>query len=43
MGHDLACEIGRAKEVVISESREIAQVAYLDKITNSGSDRVRKL
>ena len=32
-----------AKMVAVSESREIARVAYLGKIINIGSDRARKL
>ena len=32
----LACTIGRAKKVVLSESHGIALVAYLGQITNMG-------
>ena len=39
----LACAIGHAKKVAVSESREIAPVAYLGQITNIGSGRVGKL
>ena len=35
----LVCAIGCAKEDVVSELRGIAQVAYLDQITNIGSGR----
>ena len=38
----LACAIVRAKKVAVSESREIARVAYLAQITNIGSGRGRK-
>ena len=38
-----ACTIARAKEVVVSELREIARVAYLGQITNIGSGRAGKL
>ena len=33
----------RVKEVALSESLEIARVAYLDQITNIGSGPARKL
>ena len=33
----LACAIGRANEVTVSELREIARVAYLGQITNIGA------
>ena len=33
----LACAIGRAKKVAVSESCEIAWIAYLGQITNIGS------
>ena len=36
----IACGYGRANEVADSESREIARVAYLGRITNIGSGRV---
>ena len=39
----LASVIARAKMVVVPESREIAQVAYLGQIMNIGSGRTRKL
>ena len=38
-----AVVIGRAKNVVLSEPCEIAQVAYFGQITNVGSGRARKL
>ena len=34
--------IGRAKKFVVSESRKIAQVAYLGQITSIGKGRARK-
>ena len=39
----LACSIGRAKEVAVSESHEIARVAYLGQITSIGRSRAQKL
>ena len=39
----IACGNGRANEVAVSESREIAHVAYLGQITFIGSGRARKL
>ena len=39
----LACAIAPAKKVVVSESREIAWVAYLAQITIIRSSRARKL
>ena len=39
----LACVIGHAKKVALSESREIARVAYFGKITNIGSGPARKI
>ena len=39
----LACVIVCAKKVIISESHDIARVAYLGQITIFESDRVRKL
>ena len=39
----LACTIAPAKKVVMSESREIARVAYLAQIMVIGSGRARKL
>ena len=35
----LVCAIRRTKKVAVSESREIASVAYLGQITNIGSGR----
>ena len=37
------CVNGRANEVAVSESHEIARVAYLGEITNIGSGRAQKL
>ena len=37
------CVNGRANEVAVSESREIALVAYLGQITSIGSGRAVKL
>ena len=39
----LACVNGRVKEVAVSETHEIARVAYLGQVTNIGSGRARKL
>ena len=39
----LACAIGVAKEVAVSESLKIAWISYLGQITNIGSDRARKV
>ena len=39
----LARVIGRAKKVAVSESCEIARVAYLGQITTIGSDYAQKL
>ena len=39
----LAYAIARVKKVAVSESREIARVAYLGQITNVGNGRARKL
>ena len=39
----LACAIGLAKEVIVSESRDIARVADLVHIKNIGSGLARKL
>ena len=39
----LASTIGRAKEVAVSESREIARVAYLGQIKSIGCGRALKL
>ena len=39
----LACTNERVNEIVVTESREIARVAYLDQITSVGSGRARKL
>ena len=38
----LSCAIGRAKNVTVSESREIARVTYLVQITNIGSSHAGK-
>ena len=35
--------IGRTKKIAVSESREIARVAYLGEITNIESSRAQKL
>ena len=43
MGETLACAISYSKKVAVSESREIARVAYLGQITNIESDRGGKL
>ena len=39
----LVCVDGRANEVALSESREIARVAYFGQITSIGSSRALKL
>ena len=39
----LACENGRANEVAVSESREIATVAYLGQITSIANNPALKL
>ena len=39
----LACVIGRANEVAVSESREIAWVAYFGQIMSIGCSRALKL
>ena len=39
----LACARSYRKKVAVSDSREIARIAYLGKITNIGSSHTRKL
>ena len=39
----LACAIGREKKIAVSESYEIAWVAYIGQITNIDSGLTRKL
>ena len=39
----IACAISYSKKDAVSESREIAEVAYLGQINNIGSGRARKL
>ena len=39
----LASSIARVKKVAVSESLEIARVAYVGQITNIGSGRAQKL
>ena len=39
----LACKISNYKMGAVTESREIARIAYLGQITNIGSGRVQKL